>query len=388
MDRDSKSSKKPQTPRDKARSRTSTSSPALTERSSQRSELSEDRFLLDTPRVSTKTASLTFAGIPLALDSALRYIVASFTPTSKFRRPVARWTAAEIQELLETEGVALPLAACTTALLSAPPETLRHAHGLSLFAAQRVAHVHGQLAVFSAPASPRPLFPFPFQFFDASDDLAAVTLLMRFQRGEPVNLFRESNPFVVLRFFRVFFLSLQRPFFPDDLVERLDDLAASRAPAADLLDAIHRGTEPGEFPVFHRTLECLAQLATSLPPVQATSLYAYFFTCFSPRYTFDAAFLAAAVEMVPPPRATPVMSFDSPDQIDGETIVAIATNVHCPRCVLTDPVTIPDVAIPGRLAVTNYRVIFLSSIKLDTPRATLLGRITKLLSIRTSCPSG
>ncbi|ELP91665.1 leucine rich repeat containing protein, partial [Entamoeba invadens IP1] len=251
----------------------------------------------------------------------------------------------------------------------------------------------------------------------STDDMQkAFVIKKQFDKGLSPNLFEKANPFIVSLVLKIYFTSLPQPFFQKGVVEdimrmlkgqRLISYGSSPTLTSprifaqnknDFLsvtnldkdsDKSEKVTDESVIKnvkallkeylsstdtqlVFNEVIETIKHMEGCLDKQQMTSCCTFFLDCFFPSFEFPELFVELFPKFSVLPKKIDIISMDSEESYDGETVKCVYPNVWCPLSVLTEPFTGEEVQVPGKLAVTSYRLVFIPSVTLDASRKAIL----------------
>ncbi|ELP85953.1 leucine-rich repeat containing protein, putative, partial [Entamoeba invadens IP1] len=244
----------------------------------------------------------------------------------------------------------------------------------------------------------------------------ALFLLQKYAVGKSVNLYREANPFIVILVIKLYFLSLSQSFFCVKLVDEIElsshkDTLCSSFPspiktksfassgsedrpivesllnskmkkeANEVTNCIKQFLEDDEKNVFDEILSVISSISEKCGVDESVRAMRYFVGCMSPDFTFSDDIIKQIFAEKKDEKRVSIPMNDSEEAYDGEVVRCIFDCVKCPLCFLTEPLKMDETTIPGKLAVTTYRVMFTPNVKLNNSRKSLMGRVAQ-------CPIG
>ncbi|KAL7714970.1 Serine-threonine protein kinase [Entamoeba marina] len=353
-----------------------------------RFSISEEKLMLDSPRISDAPCNTkTFFGIPMVIDASIRYLINCFTDGSKFTKSVYEWSNDEMLEMLQSENLLEfdNLLRHNTVTVKDLLNFQRHDFlrvGLSIFQTHRIQHVFDQLKCF-------PSFFHNINngsIFNSSDTQRALNLLNKYKNGQQVSLYQESTPFVVILLIKYYFTNNPFPFLCEKLIEEIEVILQSHKKGSlleplstinekDIRMLIREYLDNDEAVVLQKLIEMIVEITHNSTTEEQTELFNFIFDCLSVNYSFGERLPLLINFLYSSNKFEKLVLFDSEDVYDGEIVKCVIQNVRCPLSVISSPVKPGEVSIPGRLAVTNYRIMFIPTVKLDVQRRALLGRI-------------
>ncbi|BFU22883.1 leucine rich repeat containing protein [Entamoeba histolytica HM-1:IMSS-B] len=388
------------------------------------SSYSEDKY--DSPRITESSLNpKTFKGIPNIVDNSIKYLRDTLILNTLYQRSIDQWDNEDIYSLNFVQNIPALKQLLST---SNNPKTILQFNyqnfinnKLSIFESQRVIHYISQLRmipnIFKHLTS--------LTYFDTADIKYVFNLLHRYKNGNSINLYQEANPFIVIILLKYFFLSLPQSFFCDKLIiELLSLINSSSSIGSEISSTSNRGiqcyscssehtkssdettnsydaTGPNALPtkkgykekeikmvlkqyldieeqlIFQEIIELIIDIKEVYGNEEGNYCAKFFFDCFSPEYSFEEPIYSLIPSLYTKHKYEPLFLFDSEDSYIGEITKCIFDNVRCPLSVLNEPLTCQEVTIPGKLAITNYRIIFIPSVNLDVQRKAILGRFSQ-----------
>ncbi|KAL7722919.1 Serine-threonine protein kinase [Entamoeba marina] len=352
------------------------------------SSQSEEKLFIESPRVSdTLGPAKSFFGIPIAIDASIRYLTNCFTHNSKYTKQVSEWSKEEVIEFFDFENLQTVSTMINNDTLKIN-DLFQYTReqflklGLSIFQVHKVTHVLEQLRCF-------PLFFHHIKegsIFNESDAQQASNILSKFKNSQSVCLFQEASPFVVFLLIKYYFITNPLPFFCEKFIEEIEnnleswndnkkDIPLEVTQQRDIRMIFREYLDNEESNIFQKLIETMVEITKTTTTSEKRDCYSFFFNCFSVNYSFGVRLPLLVNFFYSSNQTEKLVLFDSEDIYEGEVIKHLIQNVRCPLSVITDPVSSDEVSVPGKLAVTTYRVMFIPTVKLDVQRRALLGRI-------------